>query len=85
MARGAGRGNVVVDNLNTGEAIKVYISGTTLYVCKALVGTTLSEEKWQISKIVTSETSVAITWANGNEYYDNAATDLSAVSGYSYS
>lgn len=66
------------------EALKVYISGTTIYVCKAEMGSALTSDVWQIQRFETPA-DIAGKWADGNDLYDNTATDLSVVAGHSYS
>jgi hypothetical protein len=64
-------------------AIVVYESGTMLYACKAPIGAALASASWQIKRIDTSS-GVVIKWAQGDSNYNNAATDLATVSGYTY-
>jgi hypothetical protein len=71
---------IIEDN----EALVVYESGTTLYVCKAAIGTAKTAAAWQIRKIDTSA-GVITQWCDGNEKYDNVATSLAVVALLSYS
>lgn len=71
--------NIAEDN----KALIVYEDGTTLYVCKAAMGAAASDDVWQIKKIDT-ESGVVVTWCDGNEKYDNTATDLSTVAGHTF-
>ena len=65
-------------------ALKVYESGTVLYVCTAAPGSILTNAVWRIMKVDTT-TGVIITWCDGNSNYDNLATDLATVAALSYS
>jgi len=60
-------------------AIKVTVSGDITYVAKAAPGTAQATEKWQVMK-VDETTGTIITWADGDANFDNAATDLTALS-----
>lgn len=82
MSRGAGRGNVVLDESN--QAIVLYEAGTMLYVCKAMVGSLKASAVWQVKRI-DSSSGVVVTWADGNDLYNKLATDIGTVQGYSYS
>jgi hypothetical protein len=59
-------------------------STLTTYVCTAPCGTTEAEGKWQIKRIVEATvgtvTTTQITWADGNDAFDNVATDPTALS-----
>jgi hypothetical protein len=59
----------------------VYEDGSTLYVCKAVIGAALSSAVWQVKKIVNMD----ITWADGDDNFDNVATDLNTVKALDYS
>jgi len=60
------------------EAAKITIVGSVTYVAKAPAGTLQSEAKWKVKKI-DETTGIVITWADGNELYDNVATDLTTL------
>ena len=66
------------------KATVLYEDGTTMYACKAAIGSALASAVWQIRKIVTAS-GVVITWCDGNASYDNTATNLATVQGHSYS
>lgn len=66
------------------EALKVYISGTTIYVCKAAIGSALSSPVWQIHKFLMPD-DITGQWCDTDDLYDNTATDLATVAGHSYS
>jgi hypothetical protein len=72
-----------VDFTQDGEALVMYQSGTTLYVCKAHAGAASSAPVWQIQKVDTAS-GVVIQWCNGNDKYTNTATDLATVQGHDY-
>lgn len=59
-------------------AIKITENGTTTYVAKAAPGTNQSTAKWQCMKLDESS-GLVITWADGNSRFDNAASDLTAL------
>lgn len=65
----------VTENL----AVKVTVSGTTTYVAQATIGSAQSSAVWRVKKIDESSGTV-ITWADGNDSFDNVATDLTALS-----
>ena len=65
------------------EALILYESGTTLYVCKAAIGSALSSAVWQIKKVDTSS-GVVIQWCDSNSNYDNSCESLAVVQGYTY-
>jgi hypothetical protein len=65
-------------------ALQLYEDGSVLYLCKAVLGSGLSDAVWQIAKIDTS-TGVAKQWCDGDALYNNTATDLATVKGHSYS
>ena len=66
------------------EALAVYTSGAVTYVCRAAVGTPLAKSQWQIMKI-DEATGIMITWADGDDLYDNSCESLATVEGLTYS
>lgn len=57
---------------------------TTIYHAIALAGTSESAAKWRAYKKVidtsaTGRTAIRITWADGNNKFDNIATDLTLL------
>lgn len=72
-----GHGFKYVGNISV--ATKITESGTTTYVAKANPNTAQSDASWQAFKIDESS-GLVITWADGNDNFDNAATDLTALS-----
>lgn len=81
MSRGSGRGNVSIDESN--DITVLYEDGAILYVCSAAPCTALDSPKWRVKK-VDATTGVIVTWADGNANYDNLATDLTTVQGFTY-
>jgi len=60
-------------------AMKITVVDSITYVGVAAPGTAQATAKWQCKKI--DETiGIVITWADGNENFDNVATDLTALS-----
>lgn len=59
-------------------AVKITEVGSITYVAKALPGTPQSEARWQVMKI-DETTGMVLTWADGNDSYDNRADDLTAL------
>ena len=74
----------VVTGNEDNMAVVVYESGDDLYVCKAVIGTALTAARWQIRHVNTNS-GVRLKWCDGNEKYDNTATDLATVQGHSFS
>jgi len=66
------------------KAQVVYEDGDVLYICRAPIGSNLSDAVWQIKKVNTADP-ITTTWADGNSDFDNTATDLATVRGHSYS
>jgi hypothetical protein len=60
------------------EAAKVTVVGAITYVAKAPAGSLQASAVWKCKKI-DETTGVVITWANGNELYNNIATDLTVL------
>lgn len=61
-----------------GLALKSTTVGAVTYVAEASPGTLETEAEWRVKKI--DETNgVVITWADGNTFWDNVATDLTAL------
>lgn len=59
-------------------AIKKTVSGTTTFLALALPGTAESSTTWMALKMDESS-GLRITYADGNDSFDNAATDLTAL------
>lgn len=80
-----------VGGLSTGQAFKfvggynvakkITVDGDYTYIATAVIGTADSSATWQVYRI---DTSVAgdtrFMWADGDDSYDNVATDLTALS-----
>lgn len=65
-------------------ALKVYFDGSIIYVCQAAPGSALNAAVWQIQKFDTSS-DISGIFADGNDDFDNTATNLAIVQGHSYS
>lgn len=81
------RGNPLnIPELITGQveeknyAQKITVSGALIYFAKARIGTAESSATWQAKLIDTTGGNIRITWADGNDLFDNLATDLTALS-----
>lgn len=61
-------------------AVKITEDGTDTYIGVAKVATAESTAGWKCLKISESGSDTLITWADGNEDYDNTASDLTAHS-----
>lgn len=59
-------------------AIKKTPVGTTTYLAFAVPGTTQATAAWRALKMDESS-GLVITWADGNDLFDNIATDLTAL------
>jgi len=75
---------VKVTEIQDGASVVVYESGDVLYICKAKTGALKTTAIWQIKK-VDMTSGVITTWADGNDFYDNLATDLATVADLDYS
>ena len=62
----------------------VYEDGEVLYICKADVGSDLSDPVWQIQRFDSGSVPMQTLWCDGNSNYDNTATNLGVVQGHSY-
>lgn len=61
-------------------ATKITTVGDVTYIGKAKTGTAQSTAKWQCKKIDSSTAgTVVITWADGDAEFNNASTDLTAL------
>ena len=71
----------IQQTIPAGLAMQVNDTGTgTMYVGEALPGTATSAALWRIKKIVTTGADIAITWADGNDYFDNIWTSRASLS-----
>ena len=59
-------------------ALKRTVVGAVTYVAEALPGTLQAAGAWRVQKIDSSSGTV-ITWADGNDNFDNVATDLTVL------
>lgn len=60
-------------------ALKMTVSGAITYIAKAPVGSDQADAVWQVQKLDESS-GLVITWADGDEDFDNIATDLTSLS-----
>lgn len=67
-----------------GRAIQTATSSSagvdTTYVGKAETGTDTAEAIWSIQKIVENKDGVIVTWADGNDLFDNVWNDVTTLS-----
>ena len=75
---------VKVTEIQDGASAVVYESGDILYICKAKTGALKTLPVWQIKK-VDMASGVITTWCDGDDLYDNLATDLATVEDLDYS
>lgn len=55
-------------------------TSTVTYVGKAEIGTSAASALWQIQKIELVSTETIITWADGNNSFDNVWSDRASLS-----
>lgn len=60
------------------QTVKITESGNYTYIAKAKIGTDQSSASWQVLRI-DETTGTIILWADGNENFDNIATDLTSL------
>lgn len=70
---------IASDQTSTTYAVKITYSGSITYVARAIVGASQASSIWQALKM-DETTGAVVTWADGNANFDNAATDLTALS-----
>ena len=63
----------------TNVAKKITKVDNIFYIAISKVGTLESEALWQAKKVVTGD-DIKITWADGDDNFDNIATDLTSLS-----
>lgn len=61
-------------------ATKVTVSGDVTYVAMAVPGTAQASALWQAKRITVSGNDTVVEYADGDDSFDNVATDLSALS-----
>ena len=61
-------------------ALQLDAVGTTTYIGEALPGTLTSAALWRIKKMVETGADLVITWADGNENFDNVWDDRAGLS-----
>lgn len=70
--------NQTLQEAHNNYSVKITESGSITYIAKAIVGTSESDPFWQCKKI-DETTGTVITWADGDDKFDNIATDLTAL------
>lgn len=78
-------GELKVTGASSPEALAIYEDGDATYICKAPLGSGLSDAVWQIKLLDEGAVPTQILWCDGNASFDNTATDLATVRGHSYS
>lgn len=63
------------DRINLAK--KITVDGTITYVASGPLGASQADAVWQVKKI-DATTGVVITWQDGNDLFDNTATDLTS-------
>lgn len=74
-------GNNLVRKLSSTMQTKIVSDSGYTYICKAPVGTALSDAKWQVSRIDSTGSKM---FADADSEFDNIATDPTTLS-FSYS
>lgn len=60
-------------------AKKITVSGANTYIASAVVGSAQASAVWQIKKITVSGVDTIITWCDGDQLFNNVATDLTTL------
>lgn len=72
--------NQVLLEASQNYATKIVESGDYTYVAIAPTGTSQEEAGWQVKRIDASTPgTTVITWADGDDLFDNEATDLPSL------
>ena len=82
MSRGAGRGNIIIDETVDATPYAVLFDESAdpiLYVGEADAGSLQADAVWRIKRINTT-TGVVITWADGNTNFDNVWNNRASLS-----
>ena len=66
----------------SGKAYIGYSDATYEYFCFAAPGTVLTTAEWKVFRLTISND--RIMWADGNDSYDNVATDAATVAALTY-
>lgn len=61
-------------------ATKITKSGADFYIGEATIGSAQSSAVWRAQKVTVGSGEYLVTWADGNDSFDNVATDLTALS-----
>lgn len=69
----------IIEALETGQmARKILEDGANTYICTAEPGTAYATRGWQIKRVNETGTLTLVTWADGDNRFDNVATDPTA-------
>ena len=68
------------EQVTTNYAVKIdeSVAGTT-YVGKAAIGSGVGSAVWQIKRLVESSGVITITWADGNDNFDNVWSNVASL------
>lgn len=58
---------------------KITVVGDLIYFAKARIGSAESSSVWQAKLIDTTGGNIRITWADGDDLFNNVATDLTVL------
>lgn len=73
--------NDVLRERHENYATKITVSGNYTYIAKAELGTAQATDKWQVKRVdISVPGTTSITWANGDDKFNNVATDLTTLS-----
>ena len=61
-------------------AQKITIVGNTYYLAYAALGSSQASAVWQVKKIDFVGDDIIFTWCDGDDLFDNVATDLTTLS-----
>lgn len=74
------QGNIIDFGGDSNVAKKITSDGDDTYIAIAAIGSAQASAVWQAFKISVSGDDTVFTWADGDENFDNVATDLTALS-----
>lgn len=72
-------GNELQNPISGQVAKKIVQSGDYTYICSAPIGTSQASALWQCKRVYSSGGTVTITWADGDNEFDNVATDPTSL------
>lgn len=73
--------NIIADQM----ARREFGDGDVTYICRAEPGTAAASALWQVMKMDESGDNCIVTWADGDNKFDNVATDEATVKALSFS